>query len=63
MLNIIRMLSLVYLAPMIITDMAILFAAFKLMAPNTQNRRNYIRLIYVSASLAMLAFLVIRLIL
>lgn len=53
----------VFWIPLVIADVLILFAALKLVAPGTENRQKYIRLIYVSASFAMLAFLIMRLML
>ncbi len=55
-------LKLIYLFPIIIMDASILYSSIKLLDAATINRIKYIRLIYLSGLLAILIFIIIRLI-
>ena len=50
-----------YVTPFLFMDGVILFSTYKLLNPKLANRRRYIRWIYLSASLAILIVIVIRL--
>ncbi|MBN1306070.1 MAG: UbiA family prenyltransferase [Anaerolineales bacterium] len=50
----------IYSIPLLLMDAIILYAAIKLAAHRTRNRRFHIRLLYTGASIAMLLFLVMR---
>lgn len=50
-----------YVTPFLFMDVVILFSTLKLLNPKLANRRRYIRWIYLSASLAILIVIVIRL--
>lgn len=50
-----------YVTPFLFMDVVILFSTLKLLNPKLANRRRYIRWIYLSASLAILIVIIIRL--
>ena len=51
----------IYLFPLSLMDVVILYSTLKLLNPQTENRRRYIRWIYLSGLAAILIFLFIRL--
>lgn len=58
---VIKWFSLIYLIPIVIMDAGIMIYSIKLLTDKREKGRNYIRAIYLSASLGMLIFLVMRL--
>ena len=53
--------SWIYLFPILLMDLVVLFAVRKLLDPHSSNRRSYIRWIYLSGLAALLLFILIRL--
>ena len=52
----------IYLLPLAFMDLAILYCTARLLDPRTANRRTVIRWIYVSATAALLIFIIIRMV-
>lgn len=52
----------IYLLPLLFMDVVILYSTVKLLNPRTENPRTYIRWIYLSGSLSMLFFIIIRMV-
>jgi hypothetical protein len=53
----------IYLLPLVLMDGAILYSAFRLLTPRTDNPRRFIRWIYLSGLFMTLAFISMRLLL
>jgi len=54
-------LRLIYLLPFFIMDVVIVYSVVKLLNPRTENRRGYIRAVYLGGLVAILIFILIRL--
>jgi geranylgeranylglycerol-phosphate geranylgeranyltransferase len=55
-------LELIYLFPILLTDVVILYSTSKLLDSKTKNRRIYIRWIYLTGLMAFLIFIIIRIV-